>query len=255
MRKWITFDLDGTLMQNPFGAFIFPEIIEKMLKLSKKPYDVYKALVNEHLVRMKTKQYVAAYDWDDIVATHLQEMNIDCEIDVEKLVKKHSEKPKVYLLEKGILNILQQLKRRGYSLAAVTNGYRKYQLPVMSALGLSPYFDKIITPERAGVAKPDEKIFAAVDKMGQICAHIGDRLDHDVHAANLYGIPSILIYRNLPLRLQTVDPNERYYDLALQGLLREKWCKEKGYTKDTPIPKDSIPTAIIYSISELLDPF
>ncbi len=111
MRKWITFDLDGTLMQNPFGAFIFPEIIEKMLKLSKKPYDVYKALVNEHLVRMKTKQYVAAYDWDDIVATHLQEMNIDCEIDVEKLVKKHSEKPKSILIRKGNIKHPSTIKK------------------------------------------------------------------------------------------------------------------------------------------------
>jgi len=31
-KLWITFDLDGTLMQNPFGKWVFPEIAREVGK-------------------------------------------------------------------------------------------------------------------------------------------------------------------------------------------------------------------------------
>ena len=76
--------------------------------------------------------------------------------------------PKVYLLEKSVCEVLGELKRNGFSLAVVTNGFTKYQLPVMNVLKLTEHFDLIVTPEEAGFAKPDKRVYNSVLKHGEI---------------------------------------------------------------------------------------
>ncbi|MDF2717685.1 MAG: haloacid dehalogenase, partial [Paenibacillus sp.] len=115
-----------------------------------------------------------------------------------QLVLKHSTAPKIYLLEETVIPTLLKLKELGFSLATVTNGFYKFQYPVMKRLGISGLFDEIVTPELAGCGKPDVGIFRGLQESGQIVAHVGDRLDHDVYLANRSGIPSVLIYRDLP---------------------------------------------------------
>jgi putative hydrolase of the HAD superfamily len=101
------------------------------------------------------------------------------------LVKKHSVPPKVYLLEEGILETLYELRDNGFNLAVITNGFEKYQKPVMDVLGLTHAFNAIITPENAGFGKPQvERVKGLFEDDSKIIAHIGDRLDHDVLLAN-----------------------------------------------------------------------
>lgn len=248
MKKWITFDLDGTLMQNPFIDHVFVEIEQTILAHCGTCHDVTAVLFAEHEKRMKMKNIAAAYDWDDIVHHYLSANNITCSIDVEALVQKHSEQPKVYLLENDILETLDQLVFNGFSLAVITNGFKKYQLPVMNELGLTDYFQKIITPEKMGVGKPDPRMFAPLK--GNIFAHVGDRLDHDVQAANLYGTASIFIHRRLPKQLREKSITERNKDPLMYDIYFEKWRKETK-TNSCP-PFHAIPDILIASIKEIL---
>ncbi|MDQ0178341.1 HAD family hydrolase [Bacillus chungangensis] len=248
MKKWITFDLDGTFMQNPFIDHVFVEIEKTILAHCETCHAVTAALFAEHEKRMKMKNIAAAYNWDDIVHHYLSANNIACSIDVEALVQKHSKQPKVYLLENNILETLDQLVFNGFSLAVITNGFKKYQLPVMDELGLTGYFKKIVTPEKMGVGKPDPRMFAPFK--GNIFAHVGDRLDHDVQAANLYGTTSILIYRRLPKQLREKSIKERNNDPLVNNIYFEKWKKE---TKtDSFPPSHAIPDILITSINEML---
>ena len=69
----------------------------------------------------------------------------------------------------------------------ISNGFAAYQEPVLEALGLLGYFDAVITPERAGAAKPEPQIFAAA---GRLDLFVGDTLVHDILGANQAGVPS-----------------------------------------------------------------
>ncbi|WP_261381557.1 HAD family hydrolase [Paenibacillus cremeus] len=251
MKRWITFDLDGTLMQNPFGKWVFPEVKQLIEQQLNTTYNSTESLVREHELRMSQNRSVEAYDWDDMLRQLLKELQLELEIDIEQLVIKHSVAPKIYLLEETIIPTLKSLKQQGYSLATVTNGFYKYQFPVMKALGLSECFDEIITPEIAGCGKPNEGIFRALLESGTIVAHVGDRLDHDVFLANHKNVYSILIYHNLPDCLRPLAPHERPRTESFLQISEEKLKKESAYLSSTPFPESYTPSHVIYTLAEL----
>ncbi|MFI8715546.1 HAD family hydrolase [Brevibacillus brevis] len=251
-KRWISFDLDGTLMQNPFGAWVFPEIARVISIQLGREHDIVSEMVAEHEQRMSQKRYVEAYDWDDILASRCDAWSIEKMIDIEWLVRKHSVMPKVKLLEGGILQMLEEIKKRGFSLAVVTNGFYKFQAPVMEALGLLKYFDEIITPERerAGTGKPDPAILQKLQ--GEVIAHVGDRLDHDVQLANRSHVTSILIERNLPEELLKLQPQMRANDHGMPLFCLEKWRRECKNPLLLELPELFMPRIVIHSMGELL---
>lgn len=248
-KTWITFDLDGTLMQNPFVGWVFPEIEEIILAHAGQELDIRSRLVEEHERRMKNNDIVAAYDWDDIVQQFVQTLNVSVQIDIESLVRKHSVDQKVYVLESCIISVLQRLKQ-DFRLAAVTNGYKKYQLPVLQALGLDELFDAIVTPDEVGYAKPDREIFQSLLDEGEIRAHVGDRVDHDVCVARRLGTRSIFIYKRLPQELKELNPAERAVHPLGRTIVENKWSKESGKSV-TEQTFTLYPDCIIHSIGEL----
>jgi putative hydrolase of the HAD superfamily len=248
-KKYVTFDLDGTLMQNPFGKWVFPEIVSLIKKEINEATDVFSLILNEHERRMSEKNLLEAYDWDDIVKEILWKLEISSlKINIEELVHKHSVYPRVYLLEDNIIESLMSLK--GYTLVVATNGYLKYQLPVMKALGLDSIFDSIITPEQCGYAKPNYNMLYSLKKE-EIYGHVGDRIDHDVVMANNMGIKSILINRSLPSSTRGLPVDERNKDKAFLELCTEKWYKENG-KRPVPFTKECIPDMVVCSIEELV---
>jgi len=145
---------------------------------------------------------------------------------------------------------LKRLKRKGYSLAAVTNGYLKYQLPVMDALQLTPLFDLIITPSEAGFAKPDSRIFSGIE--GDILFHVGDRVEHDVLSAYEAGIPSVFINRSLPEEVRCLPISERIWHSSIESLLLAK-LKREMKMEILDLPVWAVPSYIITSITELVN--
>ncbi|WP_042146717.1 HAD family hydrolase [Paucisalibacillus sp. EB02] len=248
-KKWLTFDLDGTLMQNPFGKWVFPEIVSLIKKEMNEEADIMGLIIDEHERRMSQNRVLEAYDWDNIVEDLLFELgNSSLKIDIECLVHKHSVSPKVHLLEENIIESLKLLE--GYSLAVATNGYLKYQLPVMKEIGLDSVFDEIITPEQTGYAKPNYKILNSLKKE-ELYGHVGDRIDHDIVMANKMGITSIFINRNLPFSTRSLPVDERNKDKAFLELCKEKWYKENS-KRHVPFTEECIPDKVIYSIGELV---
>lgn len=253
-ERWISFDLDGTVMQNPFVEWVFPEIDEIVSKIAKRKVDVKSAMFSEHLNRMSQNKSVEAYDWDDILTQFLNVNGIQCEVNIEELVKKHSVSPKIKLMEENVIEVLEQLKKSGFRLAIITNGYAKYQQPVVDYLQLSGLFDCFITPEKGKCAKPDIKIIESLMKKGKVVAHVGDRVDHDVFLAAQINIKSVFIYHNLPQYLKDKSPHARNKDPYFLELYKQKWQKETGKKTDET---HNIPTPdfVIYSINELIDIF
>ncbi|MCG7344197.1 HAD family hydrolase [Sporosarcina sp. ACRSL] len=250
MKKWITFDLDGTLMQNPFVSYVFPEIERRILLENEKLKNIVGHLVAEHETRLKDGRTAAAYDWDDIVLHYLKTNSLQLFINVEEILRGFCVEPNIYLLEDTVFEVLSELKQSGFSLAVVTNGFTKYQLPVMNALKLTDHFDLIVTPEEVGLAKPDQRVYDSVLKQGEIIAHVGDRIDHDVISANAVGVRSIWIYRRMPDWMKELSPAERRGLSEMQELVLEKFAKEMK-KRVTKLSKEAIPQDVICSLSEL----
>ena len=176
---------------------------------------------------------------------------LETSINVEEILIGVCNIPNSYLLEDSICEVLDELRMRGFSLAVVTNGFTKYQLPVMDVLNLTEHFDLIVTPQEAGFAKPDKRVYTTpLLQLGEIHAHVGDRIDHDVTSANSIGVRSIWICRHLPESLRHLSPAVRKglsatHELALQKLEKET---KKSFEK---LPKEAVPHEVIYSLSEL----
>ncbi|WP_042146774.1 HAD family hydrolase [Paucisalibacillus sp. EB02] len=248
-KKWITFDLDGTLMQNPFQDGVFPEIDRLAERFLGSGQRIFPELVLEHRKRMASGLIVDAYNWDDIIQDVFARKGIPIKINVEELVRKHSVPPKIFLLEDGVVETLQELKEKGFSLAVVTNGFEKYQKPVMDVLGLTNFFEAVITPEKVGFGKPQlEMVEGLLEGGSEIIAHVGDRLDHDVVLANELDVLSVLLFANMPEVMKHTATSKRSEMKECQDWLSEKWGKE---TNDDTLPNKAIPKLVIQSIKEM----
>jgi len=249
-KKWISFDLDGTLMQNPFPKWVFPEIKRRINAGLDEEKDITKLLVAKHHEALAAGKVYEAYDWDGMTADLLRDLSLEdvFEIDVEAMVREYSVEPKVYLLEEGIPETLAYLREQGFSLAVVTNGFYKYQFPVLEALGIDGYFDEIITPEETECAKPDVEIFDGLLKQGELVAHVGDRVDHDIVVANELHTMSVFIHKKLPEYYRDIPLKERVEDEGVLAVVREKWAQE---TEGEEFHDLCLPDVVIGSIGEL----
>lgn len=95
----------------------------------------------------------------------------------------------------GTLDLLEDLKSKGYPMHILTNGFEEVQGIKMEHSGLNPYFDNVITSEFIGVRKPDPKAFLSSAK--HVGAHveaafmIGDNLIADVLGAKEAGMNEV----------------------------------------------------------------
>jgi phosphoglycolate phosphatase len=59
----------------------------------------------------------------------------------------------------GVVDGLEDMKRKGLRLACVTNKLAAFTEPLLVASGLRGFFDCVVTSDRAGARKPDPAIF------------------------------------------------------------------------------------------------
>ena len=86
-----------------------------------------------------------------------------------------------------------------YRLGIITNGVPHFQQPKLDALGLSPYFEYVVTSGDFGAVKPDPSIFlhacAVFDVDPSQAAYVGDRLNTDAIGASQAGLLGIWLNR------------------------------------------------------------
>jgi putative hydrolase of the HAD superfamily len=105
---------------------------------------------------------------------------------------------RVFRLFDGVLPALQDLKERGYRLAALSNwDYSLHR--VVRMLGLEPYLEVVVASLEEGVEKPEPGIFEVLMSRlgaspGQV-AHVGDDPLDDVQGALNFGCRAVLLDR------------------------------------------------------------
>jgi len=99
----------------------------------------------------------------------------------------------------GAHELMDHLRRRGYSMYMTSNGFHEVQYKKLAACGLRDYFDTIILSEDAGVNKPSPQYFDYALRqsgaMRESTLMIGDNLQTDILGALNAGIDALLFNR------------------------------------------------------------
>lgn len=253
----VSFDLDGVIMQNPFAAGVFPWVrnhvrsgVPALARLESVEADrqLTAAVNGIWMERMRRGSFVSAYDWDDILNEASRGLGGPEIPDVAGLVQRFCSEDGMISLLPGAVEGLELLRGNGVNAVALTNGYRRYQQPVLEALGVDHYFSEVYTPEVLGFAKPQVGAFRAIPGLR---AHVGDTLVHDVLGARLAGVTSVWLNPDLPEGLAELDPEAR----AREPLFREFLAAElekNPYTRFHPEadPETAAPDLVARDVLE-----
>lgn len=95
----------------------------------------------------------------------------------------------------GLVDTFNGLKKRGFKLGLVTNGYDHVQNGTIDALGIRSFFDTVWISESAGMRKPNPKIFQlGVDSLqvnSNEAVYVGDNPVADVMGAIDAGLKAV----------------------------------------------------------------
>ncbi len=124
--------------------------------------------------------------------------------------------------------ILEELRHQGARLLVITNGYARYQVPLLRALGMASFFDRIATPDIVGCAKPASGIYryAFAGFKGWRKVHIGDWLLDDVYGAQQAGLEAVWLHRCLPAELDGLPQPARMSSPLVAEAMRSKLVEE-----------------------------
>lgn len=193
-------DLDGTIMVNPFATAVWPVITRELAThtgLSPKVF--LREFHAENLRRQHTQPNdPLTMDWDDIVHTIARKHGVKLSVRVIDLVRDNCKAPHIAVLDSA-LSVLKTLKTEGRRLVVASKGLSKYQMPVLSALGLQPLFDDFLMPDLSGYLKTEFGFYESYVRAcnGCLFIHVGDHYYDDVICPKRWGFKSIL---RLPLR-------------------------------------------------------
>ncbi len=262
-------------MQNPFRRGVFPHVVRAL-----EPYAsaiaaretganperlVLQLIIDEARQRLLEGRMVEAYDWDDIVAHIAADLASRAgasealsgvpRFNIAALVRHYCTVPGMIARLEGAYETLAALKSAGYTLAVVTNGYLKYQAPVLEALGLADFFSAIISPEQAGAAKPKPGIFHmawAEWREGQNPpVHVGDDIIHDAWGAKTAGGYSIWLRRDTPGSLRSLLPEDRPRSTDFASIRDAAFWATMAADAYGASPDDCRPDALICTLGEL----
>lgn len=139
-------------------------------------------------------------------------------IPVERMVHIYRYHTPEISLEPGAREVLLELKRRGHTIAIITDGQSSRQLAKIKALGLDKILDRrhIIISDDLGADKNTPIPFAAAEALapGQRRFYVGDNIRKDFHWPNLRGWTTVMLRdtRNINIHkspLEAVAPKFR----------------------------------------------
>ncbi len=135
-------------------------------------------LIVERFSQSLTAFGIAHYDWEVLNSQYLENM------------------AKQTRLFPDTLQTLTYLKKKGYQMYIITNGFREVQHKKLITCGLSDYFRKVIISEDIQTTKPHRQIFEYALKSGNAqkkrSIMIGDSWDTDIIGALEFGMDQIM---------------------------------------------------------------
>lgn len=236
--------MDQVLVPSPIGNRVFPTIAAELTSAVNDQRADGPEVSPDELRRRAHAEWerrvqdgddmVAAYDWDDIFTVVVRRLGLSRQVRIVPYIEAFCERPEDIPQYPEVPKQLASLRDRGARLLLITNGHAHYQLPILRALDLEKFFDRIATPDRAGYGKPDPRIFewALRGLAGRRNIHVGDRLRHDVYGPHQAGLEAVWLRRDLPAELATLSPHERLASPRARDFFEEHLAEEGITAKD-----------------------
>ena len=196
MKKFVyVFDLDGTLIKNMAFKYAYRKL-PTVLKLDISPDEFSEMFINTYYELVKQGRLKEAFNWDFIIESILNRFGKTYSKDLFlELMIDGLKKNLIEVLDEAH-EVLSLIKKMGHLIIVFTNGYRKYQLPVLRRTRLIDYVDILLTADDLEKLKPHaeafEKIFDIAkeyDKSQMI--FVGDHPYYDIYGALNAGLGKI----------------------------------------------------------------
>jgi len=260
---FITFDLDGTLVDSPFERIVLPRVWQRLAASG--VHEPREALLREQLKRFAQDRRVDAFHWDDLVKTVASEQGVDWTQRLEDLMRDElGERISQETFYEDVPQALTALRSSGYQIGIISNGHVRYQKALFDRMSVTHYFDAFLGPDVLGIAKPDPQVFAHEALRSGVRMHVGDLLTQDVTVAKRAGILAVMVARPQQVTadfasLAEYAPRVRPHVALREGWLLAQYEKEHRYLRrnmpSEPLDaaSDAFPDAIVLSFSELAD--
>jgi FMN phosphatase YigB (HAD superfamily) len=235
----ILIDLDGTLIEGPFERAVWPVILGELARKTGLSLQAARDQIVEENARRQSNPAVPAVqamDWDDIVATVAGRLGVRLESRLLELVESNAVLSCV--LDHGD-HVLRELRQPERALVVATKGLARYQKPVLDALGLTPLFDDILTPDVYGALKSSRAFFGGWPERVQVAMMVGDRYDDDILYPGSYGLKTIWKPETIGWEAGLAEQMQAQNPFARARLF--------PYQDDQPVAAD----ALILSLEEL----
>ncbi|WP_270564212.1 HAD family hydrolase [Clostridium beijerinckii] len=181
MIKAVSFDIGGTLIEFEKGCSL-KRTLSQELNVN---LDTLNRAYREHFTERKIS-----------LQNFCQRMHYEESSKIKEIVSKYYAEKPLESLYPGVVNVLSELKYRGYFLMAVSN--KSYENPsCLESYSLSAYFNAEIYSYQVGYAKPDRRIFQYAQHIANVKAdeivHVGNSIRSDVLGAKAANWHTILM--------------------------------------------------------------
>ncbi len=200
----IWFDLDDTLYDHTYSvARGLDAICERYPAFRVAPSDELAVLYNQALNAVHTDYLRGDIDFPEMRRRKLKRFGNAIQLP-DEMIPTIENFHRIYDVEylanrratPGSVEILEQLRDSSIDMAILTNGKQEMQEEKLRIIGLEWMSPCLLTSERAGVTKPDPRIYEwALSQTGQSSENvlmIGDSLENDVRAPLKCGLRAAL---------------------------------------------------------------
>ena len=220
---WISFDLDGTLAEWPYGK----AVISKFRAAFDHP-EAGAAVQREFRRRLSSDRPADAFEWDDIHEVARLELGFGELPLLGDLAASATFDPGLVYPDTGLA--LARMRAAGWRVAVGTNGLARYQQVALGALGLE--YEALLTPDTTGFVKPQAGFLEALPRLSgdpgatNGLVHVGDLLAQDILAANRAGARAVWVWRAMPEHWRAVPPLSRAGHPDMRATLEEEFPAE-----------------------------
>ena len=208
MIRAVTFDVTGTLLHSPRLGELYAEVLSRHgIAVSPGEAGRLVRLVWQELAcsadpgrdRFRSHPEGARGFWQrflERLAEHL-EAPVPSRFAAAELFHRFGT-PEAWEVYPEVREVLTALREQGLRLAVISNWDERLPL-LLERLGLTPFFDAVVTSSEVGVEKPDGRIFTeALRRLGVEpgeALHVGDSPLDDVEGAIAAGMEAVRLDR------------------------------------------------------------
>ncbi|MBW3002391.1 HAD family hydrolase [Candidatus Woesearchaeota archaeon] len=191
MAKAVLFDFWGTLVEN--GTYSPLRQTYNILRVRMKFSDF--VIKTESVLMTKPHE-----DQTSAFTEVCQAFNIEPKpFIIDKLIGVWNKNKLLAKLYPETINVLEELKKKKYKLAIVSNSPNNSVEPVIEKFGLGKYFDVVALSWETGYLKTDKELFENTLKKLKVkkedALMVGDSIPTDIEGAKNAGVNAILVDR------------------------------------------------------------